>query len=176
MARSRQVVTKASKLNPFVSMALEQYGAKTALVIPAASIETAAWVRMRCQYGCVGYGNRLTCPPFAPTPEYTQKVIDGYKTALLFEGGMQSVTTNVVAMEREIFLAGYYKAWGMGGGPCMRCDRCSLKRCNEPLKARPSMEACGVDVYKTLKNNGIELKVCHDFSCVDRHFGVVLVE
>lgn len=44
---------------------------------------TAEWVRLKCQFGCGGYGRRLTCPPYSPTPERTRAVLDEYGVAIL---------------------------------------------------------------------------------------------
>ncbi|MCE5231071.1 DUF2284 domain-containing protein, partial [bacterium] len=32
-------------------------------LIDPRTVPTAEWVRMKCQYGCGGYGGCLTCPP-----------------------------------------------------------------------------------------------------------------
>ncbi|MCK5614996.1 hypothetical protein KAR91_74730, partial [Candidatus Pacearchaeota archaeon] len=40
-----------------------KHGARDAKEISADTIVTAPWVRLKCQYGCGGYGQRLTCPP-----------------------------------------------------------------------------------------------------------------
>jgi predicted metal-binding protein len=63
-------------------------GAVEAKVIKALSVVTAGWVRLKCQYGCGGYGSSLCYPPNTPTPEETRKVIDGYETALIAHFGM----------------------------------------------------------------------------------------
>ena len=44
-------------------------GVKNAKIISTKSIVTAEWVRLKCQFGCGGYGRTLTCPPYSPTPE-----------------------------------------------------------------------------------------------------------
>ena len=36
--------------------------AKAAIIDPA-TVVTGNWVRLKCQYGCGGYGACLTCPP-----------------------------------------------------------------------------------------------------------------
>ena len=152
-------------LNDFIQRAIE-LGAKEAKIISAESIVTAPWVRAKCQYGCPMYGTRLTCPPHSPSPEETRAIIAGFKKAILVEGEMLKVTPLVAALEREIFLAGYYKALAMGDGPCVQCTECSLEKgANFPFEARPSMEACGIDVYQTLKNNGITIEVAKTPDC-----------
>jgi hypothetical protein len=34
-------------------------------VIPAKTIATAEWVRLKCRFGCDGFGQSLTCPPYS---------------------------------------------------------------------------------------------------------------
>ena len=163
-------------LNHFLERARE-LGAKEAKVISAKSIVTAPWVRAKCQYGCPMYGSRLTCPPHSPSPDKTREIIASFKKAILVEGEMLKVTPLVAALEREMFLDGYYKALAMGDGPCVQCTECSLdKGCQFPFVARPSLEACGVDVYQTLKNNGITIQVARTPDSPHRHHGIVLVE
>lgn len=45
-----------------------------------------------------------------------------------------------------------------------------------PEKARPSMEACGIDVYETARVNGYPINVLKDKSCTGNYFGLVLLE
>jgi len=176
MARTKKPSTTKSGLGRFRERALE-LGAKKAKIISADSIVTAPWVRVRCQYGCPLHGKRLTCPPHSPTPEKTREIVDCFKTALLVEGEILKVTPLVAALEREIFLAGYYKAIAMGGGPCVKCEKCSLDEgCKHPTEARPAMEACGIDVYKTVRNNRWKIDVVETHQSTHRHFGVVLVK
>src|SRR3972149_7701218 len=125
-------------------------GALDAVVISPQKVFTAAWVRMRCQYGCSEYGQCLTCPPYSPTPETTRKMLDEYKSAILLHGGKAGPLREIAReLEDKIFLAGYYKAFAFLCGPCWMCKECAaikLKRgkaaaCKHPELARPSMEA-----------------------------------
>ena len=93
------------------------------------------------------------------------------------EGELWKVNPVLVAIERDVFLSGYYKAWSMGEGPCHQCEDCALKAgCRFPQQLRPSLEASGVDVFRTLRNNGIEADVATDYDCSVRYWGLVLVE
>ncbi len=176
MSEDRQNNLGRPDIEHFRQRALEM-DALWAKVVPASSVTTAAWVRMRCQYGCPAYAKGLTCPPHSPTFNETQKIIDSFETAILMETPSMRATSIAVELEREIFIAGYYKALSMGSGPCMICQECALDEgCRFPYKARPSMESCGVDVYKTLRNNGVELQVVKEFDSLHRHFAVVMVE
>jgi len=164
------------KLFSFCDLAKER-GARDALIIPTTTVVTAPWVRMKCQFGCDGYGDRLTCPPYSPTPEQTRQILDSYQKALLIHGDeWTDIRKIVVELEREIFLAGYYKAYAMGSGPCNLCSTCNVKRpCVNP-DARPAMEACGIDVFQTVRNHGLPIEVLTSTACKPNYYGLVLIE
>ena len=152
-------------------------------VIDPRSIVTAEWVRMKCQFGCPGFGTSLSCPPHTPTPDVTRKVIDSYEKAILLhrrlKKGERSKDFNetVVRLEIEIFLDGYYKAWSMGSGPCRLCKECDPNGfCKHGYESRPSMEACGIDVFKTARNNGFSIEVVRTHEEERNIYGVILVE
>jgi predicted metal-binding protein len=160
--------------------AARRLGAAETRVIDPASVVTAPWVRLKCQYGCGGYGERLTCPPHSPTPEQTRRVLNCYGSALLVhnpsDGEWDAIDEVVAELEREIFLAGYYKAFAFGCGPCSFCDTCNLGDCLHPHRARPSMEAAGIDVYATARANGFPIEVVTDRGCPQDYYGLVLVD
>ena len=152
-------------------------GAVDARVIDPASVATATWVRLKCQYGCNGYGRRLTCPPYSPDPATTRTMLSEYSHAILVHArGGTDVKEVVVALEREAFLAGYYKAFAMGAGPCRLCPECDVTSpCVNNDRARPCMEASGIDVFQTARTNGFEIDVLTSRECTGNHYGLVLV-
>ena len=127
-----------------------------------------------------GYGLRLTCPPHSPTPEQPRAVLDCYQTAILVhcpgEGDWRSIKEIVADLEREVFLAGHYKAFAFGSGPCDLCSECNLESCLHPQQARPAMEAAGIDVFATARGNGFPIEVVRDHSCPQNYYGLVLIE
>ncbi|UCB45582.1 MAG: DUF2284 domain-containing protein [Spirochaetota bacterium] len=154
----------------------EDLGAKDAKIIPVSTIVTAEWVRFKCQFGCGGYGKTLTCPPYSPTPEQTMRALSSYEHAIILHGNRYTHISDIVAtLEREIFLDGFHKSFGMGSGPCNLCDRCP-KLCRYPYSARPSMEACGIDVYSTARNTGFPIEVVTNTNCECNYYGVVFIE
>lgn len=174
-------------MSDWVARALE-LGTNAAQIIPVNQVVVADWVRLKCQYGCGGYGERLTCPPHSPTPEVTRQVLGHYRQALLLRmeqaGGWKEETRQrrqmsevVATLERELFLAGHYRALGMGSGPCALCKECDpASPCRFPDQARPSMEACGIDVYTTVRQAGWEIEVVQTKESLFRLFGLVLIE
>ena len=160
----------------FVQLALDA-GALNAKVVSPSSVETAEWVRWKCQFGCDGFGSNRLCPPHSPTPDKTRLLLDGYKRALLFETPIGKTTAIAANLERTLFLAGHYKAFGLGAGPCQLCPQCAFEKgCRHAGEARPAMEACGIDVYATARNNGFTINVVRDFSDPQHYFGLILID
>ncbi|MCX5812354.1 MAG: DUF2284 domain-containing protein [Proteobacteria bacterium] len=64
----------------------------------------------------------------------------------------------------------------MSGCPCTRCKECNVSgACLHSDKARPSMESCGIDVFRTAKQNGLPIKVVKDHSQDRDIYGLILV-
>jgi len=166
--------------SPFkeIESILAASGAKEVRKIDPRRVPTAQWVRMKCQYGCGGYGQCLTCPPYSPTPEQTRRMLDEYRAAFLIHWGRKSGGRKALAeIERQVFLKGYYKAFTMASGPCGLCRKCNLEGpCRQPYLARPSMEACGIDVYQTARQAGFPIRVVTCYEDVPNYYSLLLVE
>jgi len=157
-----------------------ELGARDSKVIEVKTVKTAAWVRYKCQFGCDGYGQCFTCPSHSPTPDETQKILNSFQKAILIHcqsGSHVDISKVVIKIEKEAFLAGYHKALGMGAGPCRLCRVCNLKgECRHREEARPSMEACGIDVFSTARSNGFSIETLDSAKCRADYFGIVLIE
>ena len=148
-------------------------------LINPCDVETAAWVRLKCQFGCGGYGQCLVCPPFTPTPQQMRQVLDCYKRAILIHCESDADVKAIVAkIERTIFLRGAWKAFGLGAGPCYFCDQCAVeeRQCRYPEQARPAMEACGIDVFSTVRKSGFPIEVIKNKRQCPNYYGLVLVD
>jgi len=153
-----------------------ELGAKGGKIISTTAVRTAEWVRLKCLFGCGGYGQALTCPPRSPTPEQTRKLLREYRRALLVRGDEYTDIQKVMAsLEREAFLDGYWKALALGSGPCELCRTCR-EPCRHPEKARPAMEACGIDVFATVRAQGLPLKVLCSRKEKGNYYGLLLLE
>jgi len=67
----------------------------------------------------------------------------------------------VYGLERQAYKDGYHLAMGLGGGSCkdnlcqgMICQFLDSGRCRFPLRARPAVEAMGIDVMKLVNEAG----------------------
>ena len=66
-------------------------------------------------------------------------------------------------VEAQAFALGYRFATGFIAGSCRLCKECvaisSHEPCRQPFRARPSMEAVGIDVFKTAENAGLPFEI-----------------
>lgn len=181
MGCTTKVAEKTAKLSAkqLRDMAKSKPGVKDARIISPRCVVTAPWVRLKCQFGCEGYGQCLVCPPFTPSPQQTRQVLDAYHRAILIHCSPQADVKAVVAdLERDIFLQGAWKAFGLGAGPCYFCKSCPVekKQCRQPHRARPAMEACGIDVFSTVKKLGFPIEVVRTTRQCPNYYGLILVD
>lgn len=171
-------------LAAFKNKAVE-LGASMAEVISSDWVRVDERVRLKCAIPlCPHYNHGIHCPPHTPSPEVMQKVIAKYRYAILLaldivpvslfagtkEERRESATWHkkcleiVGRLETHVFENGYYLAMGFAAACCKRA-LCRQKRClvldggqcPYPLKARPSMEAVGIDVYGLVTRVGWDI-------------------
>lgn len=131
-------------------------GCTKAKVILTKTISMAHWMKLQCQYGCPHYGSLLTCPPHSPDAEEMSEVLVEYDKALLVNASPETnVREIVVRLENLLKEKGFSKAFALSAKPCDLCDPCTVTtNCQFPEKARPTLQACGIDVNETVHNNG----------------------
>ena len=162
-------------------------------------ITTDQWVRWKCEYGCPIYGQNLCCPPFTPNPDDVKELIKEYKHALIVGFRIESTKIGefrkkmqrcMLKIEGKAFTLQFLKAFAFNVGACVWCDECIVKElpkdvnpklaktyCKHKEKARPSMEAVGIDVFGTVENAGLQLKILSDKDINEaKFFGLVLLE
>ena len=156
---------------------IKDNGADLAIIINANTIKTAAWTIYKCKFGCGAYGKNHCCPPNAPTYKETEEIIKCFTKGILFRTHtINTITPLAVEMARELFLDGYYKAIAFGDGSCSKCKKCNPEGCNFPGQVVPSMEASGIDVFSTVRANGLEINTLREKYEIQNHFGLVLYE
>ena len=131
-------------------------GCTKAKVILTKTISIANWMKLQCQYGCSQYGSLLTCPPYTPDSEEMSEVLIEYDKALLINASPEvNVREIVVHLEKRLKDKGFSKAFGLTAKPCDLCEPCTIAtNCQFPEKARPTLQACGIDVNETISSNG----------------------
>jgi len=150
-------------------------GATDAKIIPAEWVRIDERVRMKCLVPrCHLYGESPNCPPYTPSPDEMRKIVEKYTYAILTKNDVapkedfiddekwhkahmkhQGKTHDIVShLEALAFNDGYYFALAFAAGGCktalcggLICQFLDSGRCRFPLKARPSMEGVGIDVF-----------------------------
>ena len=106
-------------------------------------------------------------------------------------GSAVKVQKTMAELERTAFLAGCYKAFSLSAMPCAICETCVIEemlkkdqaifpldgiKCRNKDIMRPSMEACGIDVFKTLINAGCKPEVLKSTRENVELYGLILLD
>lgn len=77
-----------------------------------------------------------------------------------FSGHYRNSLMDLLELERAAFNKGYTFATVFFAGRCLLCEKCNVKSglCRNPMIARFSAEAMGINLSKTAENAGMELK------------------
>ena len=136
-------------------------GVEDARIISVKDVVVAEWPRWKCRFGCPNYGKSLLCPPNSPTPDETRRLLKEYEYAILVKNDSSKNDHPVlIELERRAFLSNLPKSLALGSGRCLLCNECNISGgCVHPEQARPSMEACGIDVFSTALKAGYEMTV-----------------
>lgn len=173
--------------NTLINLALG-CGATKATVIDAENIVLSAHFRDVCESnGCGMCGRSWMCPPDVAPVEELMTLVRSYDKALIFQTiteledsfdieGMGEAGNNLarlcIKLRKETEFLPEKLVLGAGGcRVCERCTRLDNLPCRCPEEALLSLEACGVDVYNTVKPT--ELKYINGADTVT-FFGMIL--
>ncbi|MBI5444506.1 MAG: hypothetical protein HY900_25250 [Deltaproteobacteria bacterium] len=168
---------RADELQRLDGVARELGFLRTAPIAPD-RVVVADWVREKCRHGCARHGRGGQCPPRSPAPADTRATLSGYRRALLVQGEPPTPDFHrrMLELERAAFLSGLPKALAFVAGPCSLCAECEPDACRQPRRARPSLEASGVDVYATAHAVGWRLTPIREADSPVTYVGLLLVE
>ena len=153
-------------------------------------IMTRHWVRAKCAFGCPSYGRKACCPPAVPSVDECRRVFREYQKGLFFHRAKKfrdpkmrycwnrEANTKAVALERDVFLMGFYKAFIFAPAPCSICRDCKSEKseCRNPSLARPTLEAFSVDVFATARKFGYPIQVLRGYEEETNRYGALLLE
>lgn len=152
-------------------------------------IAVAEWVRMKCRFGCGGYAKGACCPPNVPSVAECRAFFDGYELGALLHFETRCAdkierrrwsmeqTRDLLALERDVFLAGYERAFVLVFATCHLCAKCAPTRaeCAQPALARPTPEAFAVDVFSTARSVGLPIEVKTSIDDLQNRYAILLV-
>jgi predicted metal-binding protein len=184
-------------------------GGSDARIIQGDQVLVEDRVRLKCMIPrCPHYGMSMNCPPYSPSVQEIRPVLQEYHWGIFVRlvvpsdqiAGEKAIEENrmrpfrknihdiVSRLESEAFYDGYPLAMGFAAGSCKKtfCPDagCSAlipgQECRHPLRARPSMESVGMNVYAMASRVGWEIypigkNVSLDHLPYGNYFGLVLI-
>ncbi len=158
--------------------------------INASQIMVANWVRFKCIFGCVSYGKKGSCPPQVPSVEECRAFFGEYDQAVIFHiakivekpedrvAWSREVSKELLKVEREVFWAGYHKAFMLFMDECRLCNGCTGTReaCVNKEDSRPGPESLAVDVFLTVRSVGYPIEVLSGYDQEMNRYAFLLVE
>lgn len=136
-------------------------------------IQMSCEVRKMCeQNACGQYNKNWTCPPAVDSIEtIKQRIIQFNNCCVVYKiydlkstfdmkgilEGIKDFNKTLVEMKRCFNNKANYMV--LGAGACYLCKKCTYvdgEKCRRPSDALISAEACGIDVIKLMKDNGLK--------------------
>jgi predicted metal-binding protein len=153
-------------------------------------IVVAQWVRMKCMFGCSDYGRNASCPPNTLPVAECREFFNEFRLGAIFRfsqefadpedrhGWTRKVNLGLVELERQVFIAGYPKAFLLFMDNCKLCKECAHHRtaCRNRKLARPTPEGMGVDVFATVAKFGYPLTVLASYEEEMNRYAFLLLE
>jgi predicted metal-binding protein len=157
----------------------KKFNIKDILLITPGQIVFDIRAILKCRWGCSYSKNKsIKCETHDISIEERKQIINSYdKIILLHNNNAKELTHACLEIEKELFLDGYYFAFTLR--TCNYCDNCNTKsgkECLYPEKVRPCEEMFGIDVYKTITNLGLPIRVLKNKGDVENRYGFVLIE
>ena len=164
------------KYQALIEKAVE-LGATQAKLIDTQKIVFDPRSYLKCRFGCNRWGKFWTCPPHLDiSPEMFMEAFEQYKQAIIIKTTDPKIGQEVsVNIEKEAMLThGCSFAFAMA--LCVQCDECAYPDpCLFPHLARPSMDAYGVDIGKTLEPLGFKVEFDKKGALLPAWYSMVLV-
>lgn len=161
-------------MNARVTALVLNCGADSAVVLEtSAVVQNRACLDMCSQNACGAFGNCWMCPPDAGDIETLMGLVRSYRYAVVFQivreledcfdietmgkaGAELNLLARRIRREASAFLP---ELLVLGAGGCRVCKPCAKTQnlpCRNPKEALLSLEACGVDVYQTVKDTALK--------------------
>jgi predicted metal-binding protein len=165
------------KYKSLVEKAVE-LGALEARLINAEQIIFDARSYLKCRFGCNRWGKYWTCPPNLDiTPERFMDAFSQYETAMIIKTADPRVGQDVtLAIEKEAMLSSA-ATFAFAMALCVQCEECAYPDpCLYPHLARPSMDAYGVDIGKTIEPLGFNVAFDPEGKLLPAWYSLVLID
>ena len=148
-----------NEYDTLVKKAIE-LGADDARLIDAGQVVFDPRTQLKCRFGCLRWGRYWTCPPHLGLSQETfDRAFKKYSKALIIKTADPEQGQDLaVALEKEAMLK-RGAVFALALALCVKCEECAWPEpCRHPELARPSMDALGMDIGRTLEPLGFEVK------------------
>lgn len=162
--------------DPLMEKAIE-LGASAARILSTDQIVFDPRSHLKCRFGCSRWGNYWTCPPYLElSQEQFMEALARYQTAILIQSKDPEISQKVtLAIEKEAMLS-YGCTFAFAMVLCVMCEECAHPDpCRYPHLARPSMDAYGIDIGKTIEPLGFTVKFDKDGKLLPAWYSMVLL-
>ena len=166
------------KFDKYIKMA-KDLKMVTAKIISSDDIIFDIRAILKCRWGCEDFFNQtIKCNTRNTSYAERTEMVKAYKNILLVHSHDASALSKAVLdVERAAFLDGYYFSFAIRY--CKLCKSCAVdqgKSCPTPEKIRPCDESFGIDVFKTVRNQGLPCDVLQSKEDIQNRYGFVLIE
>jgi predicted metal-binding protein len=155
-----------------------ELGAREAKMIDADKIVFDPRSYLKCRFGCNRWGRFWTCPPHLDlSPETFMDAFRQYRKAIIIMTTDPKKGQEVaVDIEKEAMLS-HGCEFSFAMALCVQCDECAYPEpCTFPHLARPSMDAYGMDIGKTLEPLGFEVAFDKEGKLLPAWYSMVLLD
>jgi predicted metal-binding protein len=153
-------------------------GALEAKVISTEHIVFDSRSFLKCRFGCNRWGHYWTCPPhLGLSPEKFNEAFRKYTSALLIKSADPEIGQKVtIGMEKEAMMV-YGCTYAFAMVLCVACDDCAYPEpCRYPHLARPSMDAYGIDIGRTVESMGFKVEFDPSGKLLPAWYSMVLLD
>ena len=164
-------------LQRLVEKAIE-FGASEAKIINTEAIVFDSRSFLKCRFGCNRWGNYWTCPPYLDIlPEKFMDAFNKYSKAIIIKTTDAHKGQDVtVKVEKEAMLS-HECMHAFAMVLCVWCEECAHpKPCRFPHMARPSMDAYGIDIGKTVEPLGLKVEFDKSGELLPCWYSMVLID
>ena len=162
-------------MDKYIQMA-KQLGMLDEKIISSKDIFFDPRAILKCRWGCDDYGSQK-CDDRGVPYEMRLQIVRTYNHILLLHSNDgQKLYSVALRIERQMFLDDFYFAFILCS--CKLCALCKVKEgigCPTPEKIRPCDQLFGIDVYKTVRNQGLPCEVLQNKNEKQNRYAFILI-
>ena len=153
-------------------------GASEAKLIDTDQVVFDPRSHLKCRFGCKRWGRYWTCPPHMTlSQEAFMEAFQHYRKAVVIKTDDPKIGQEVaLAVEKEAMLS-FGDPFALALALCVMCEPCAYPDpCVYPQLARPTMDAYGMDIGKTLQSLQFTVEFAKDGSLLPAWYSMVLLD